>query len=381
LIISNMAHHRRGEDVAGWGPTVQEIDQLATVFDEVRHIGCLYEGEGTAAFLPYRARNVTLVPVPPAGGTGLLDKLAITRLFPLYARTILRELPSADVVHVRCPCTIGLLAIMLLALVQRPRLRWAKYAGNWRPAGHDPWSYRVQRWWLQQGLHRGAATVNGQWPHQPAHVYSFLNPCLTSDELSAARPLVEQKQITSPVRLLFIGRVDGAKGVGRLMHVMARLRTLQVPATLDVVGDGPERRDFEALAGQQGVADLVRFHGWLPRTELTRVYGDAHLMVLPSSSEGWPKVLSEGMAYGVVPIASTVSSIPQYLERFRTGRALDPLDVEAFSQAIAWYAANPAAWKSESLAAASSAEAFSYPRYLAAVEDMLARERARTSAG
>jgi glycosyltransferase involved in cell wall biosynthesis len=83
----------------------------------------------------------------------------------------------------------------------------------------------------------------------------------------------------------------------------------------------------------------------------------------------------------VVPIASTVSSIPQYLERFRTGRALDPLDVEAFSQAIAWYAANPAAWKSESLAAASSAEAFSYPRYLAAVEDMLARERARTSAG
>ena len=42
----------------------------------------------------------------------------------------------------------------------------------------------------------------------------------------------------------------------------------------------------------------------------------AYLMLFPSESEGWPKVLSEGKAYGVVPVTSDVSSIPQYLREF-----------------------------------------------------------------
>ena len=58
LVISNMSHYLRDDEVVGWGPTVQEIDHLATLFDEVRHIACLHPEPAPASALPYAAPNV-----------------------------------------------------------------------------------------------------------------------------------------------------------------------------------------------------------------------------------------------------------------------------------------------------------------------------------
>ena len=94
--------------------------------------------------------------------------------------------------------------------------------------------------------------------------------------------------------------------------------------------------------------------------------------VLPSSSsEGWPKVLSEAMAYGVVPVTSNISSIPQYLQQCGTGRTFEPEAVQSFAGAIASYACQPAVWKAESECGAQAASRFSYSAYLGAVRKLL----------
>ena len=49
-----------------------------------------------------------------------------------WVRTIVAELPHADVVHVRGPAHIALVAMLMLPLVRRPAGRWIKFAGNWR---------------------------------------------------------------------------------------------------------------------------------------------------------------------------------------------------------------------------------------------------------
>ena len=188
LIISNMSHYLDAGRVVGWGPTVQEIDHLANIFDEIRHIGFLHADPPPLNALPYSSPKVHLVPVPPAGGEKLSDKLKILNLIPLYLRTILQELPWADAVHVRCPANLPLMAVVLLSLVPFPKYRWVKYAGNWRPNGRESWSYTIQRWMLQKNLHRGVVTVNGRWPQQPAHIFSFLNPSLTEEEASQPHP-------------------------------------------------------------------------------------------------------------------------------------------------------------------------------------------------
>ena len=371
LIISQMSHYLRGNQIVGWGPTVHEIDHLAQIFDEIRHVACLHSETAPSSALPYSSNRVSLVPVPMVGGEGLLKKLDVVRLTPLFIRTIWKELKKADVVHVRCPANTSLLAIVLLALVRAPRIRWVKYAGNWRPDSKESWSYTFQRWWLKKGLHRGVVTINGRWPDQASHLYSFLNPCITEDELSRAQAFASAKQMSRPLRLLFVGRLAKVKGVDRALSILSSLQKRGLSVKLDLVGDGPERAEFEELARKLGVGDLTKFHGWLPRTALAPLYGEAHVMVFPTDSEGWPKVLSEAMAYGVVPVCSSVSSIPQYLEEFGTGRMFEPDDVEGFAGAIADYYSSPDIWKRESEMGVKASQSFTYTNYIAAVRKIL----------
>lgn len=73
----------------------------------------------------------------------------------------------------------------------------------------------------------------------------------------------------------------------------------------------------------------------------------------------------------VVPVASNVSSIPQFLGKFGTGRALDPKEPQLFVDAILWYIEHPDAWRDESHKAVQAAGNFSYESYLQDVRQLL----------
>jgi glycosyltransferase involved in cell wall biosynthesis len=371
LIVSNMAHYLgKRQEVWGWGPTVEEIDYLASRFSSVRHVACLHPGLPPPNALPYRSGGVELIPVAPRGGPRVRDKLGILRELPTYQATILREAASADLIHVRCPANISLISVMLLGLMRRPRYRWAKYAGNWMPEGREAWSSTLQRWWLAHGLHRGIVTVNGQWPDQPGHCYSFFNPCLREDDLEAAAQVAIRKDLHMPYRFLFVGSLSEHKGVRRLIEIVSGLRSLGLSFELDVIGDGPQRGDMQALAERSGVTKHITFHGWRPKSELKDFYGPAHFILHPSSSEGWAKVLSEAMSYGVVPIASAVSSIPQVLEETGAGVAVPVTDIAGFVKATVAYIEQPEAWRRASRAGVTAAQQFTYEHYLRALEEV-----------
>jgi glycosyltransferase involved in cell wall biosynthesis len=386
LIVSHTAHYERDGAIVGWGPTVREIGHLSRLFDEVVHVAPLHDGPAPASSLPYAGDRVRLRAVSSAGGPGIRSKLGILASIPEYVAAISAECRRADAVHVRCPANIALVACVLLALRRRPRPRWLKYAGNWRPAGPEAWSYTLQRWWLGRGLSGGLVTVNGHWPGQRPHVRSFLNPCLTAAEIVAAGAAAHTKRLDSPIHLLFVGALNRPKGVGRALEILSRLRRAGLDATLDLVGDGPDRPAFEHKAEELGVAGAATFRGWLPRTDLGPVYERAHILLHPSSSsEGWPKVLSEAMAYGVVPVAGAVSSIPEVLHATGAGMAVPPDDLDGFAAAIGDLAANPERWLRASRAGSESAAAFTYDAYLEAVQklfgEMGAEQRGQVPGG
>jgi glycosyltransferase involved in cell wall biosynthesis len=130
------------------------------------------------------------------------------------------------------------------------------------------------------------------------------------------------------------------------------------------VGDGPQRAKYEKWAIAHSLAEIVHFWGWQPRPELAKFYASAHFLLLPTyASEGWPKVLSEGMASGVVPVAGIVSSIPQILGSLGCGVAL-PLVDEAFTEAILLYINKPQYWSDHRDAAVAGAVYFSYQHIL-----------------
>lgn len=367
LIISHTPHYMKQNTIVGWGPTVREIDHLSQLFRKVVHVAPLHRGVAPASSAPYTAGNVEVRSVAPAR-----SKLELIYRLPGYVKAIAQEAGRADVVHVRCPANISAIGIVLLSFLRKPAIRWIKYAGNWRPEGNDSWGYTFQRWWLKHRFHRGFVTVNGDWPGDPGHVHPFLNPCLTNEELALAKQAGTKKELKEPLQILFVGRLEQAKGVSRVLHIVERLQRDGIEVFLDLVGDGPQRPQFEQSAAKLGLSELVKFHGWLPRSALPTSYGPAHFLLLPtSSSEGWPKVLGEAMAYGVVPVSTNVSSIPQYLRRFETGRTFEPDNLEGFAGAFRWYAAHPEIWKQESMRGMKAAHGFTYDAYLTEVRGLI----------
>ena len=288
-------------------------------------------------------------------------------------RTIRRELDQADAVHVRAPANIALAALLLLRRRNgRPAARWIKYAGNWSPRGREPWSYRLQRHLLRRGIPGAIVTVNGEWPNEPAHVRSFRNPSLTEAELAEGRAAAEAKPAPPPLRLLFVGRVEEAKGAGRAVEILGRLRRRGVAAELELIGEGPLRVSLEERARSGRDSEAIRFRGGLPRPDIADSYARAHVLLLPSTaSEGWPKVLGEAMAYGAVPVASDVSSVPEYLSRFGCGRSLPADELDRFVDELERYEKDTQRLLGEARRAVESAESFSYTRYLAAVREIL----------
>ena len=373
LIISNMAHYIRDDQVVGWGPAVEEINYLSRLFSEIRHVGCLQKTTAPVTALPYLLDNIKLIPVPPAGGEYFAAKVGILRLIPLYLDTILKELKWADVVHVRCPANIGIVAIVLLALKIKPQLRWVKYAGAWKPDEPESWSFRFQRWWLNRGFHRGVVTVNGRWADQPDHVYSFLNPCLSNTELTLATSLALEKKWEPPYRLLYVGQLNPSKGVDRVLKIFYNLRLQGIDVFLDLIGDGPNRREYEKLSEETGIADRVTFHGWVSHPSLGPYYEKAHFMIFPSDHEGWPKVLSEAMARGTIPIASAVGSVAQVLSELKCGIALPPKNIDAFVNATLSYIQDFERCQVESRFGVVVARHFTYESYLESVKGMFLR--------
>ena len=242
---------------------------------------------------------------------GLTAKLDIVRRLPHYTRTIARELRDADAVHVRCPANVTLCALAVLAVTRHPTRRWIKYAGAWQPTGREPASYALQRRWLARPHLRAQVTVNGTWPDQPSHVHSFANPSLTDDELARGATIAHTKSFETPLRLLFVGHLGAAKNPRVAIDALALLRDRGVDARLDLAGEGDELEAFVREVYAHGLSRYVTLHGPLPRNALDELYAKAHFVVLPSRTEGWPKVLAEGMAFGAVPIATGSAVCPR----------------------------------------------------------------------
>ena len=82
------------------------------------------------------------------------------------------------------------------------------------------------------------------------------------------------------------------------------------------------------------------------------------------------------MAYGVVPVTSDVSSIPQILGDFGLGQVRDARDRTGFVAILREYVRSPDRWQAESRRAVEAAKAFSYGAYQAAVRNLLGLEAA-----
>jgi glycosyltransferase involved in cell wall biosynthesis len=285
-------------------PTLREIEYVASLFDEIIWYGFPSKYENTNLYRVSKSSKIVIKSFPNAiGGKTFWEKLTIVPLLPLLIVKIGYLFYSYKYIHTRGPSLPALIAIVFGKYFNKKKI-WHKYAGNWNQL-NPPFSYRMQRYWLKTSTH--PVTVNGQWEDTNQNIHSFENPCFSKDELSEASKITRLYD-GSEFTVAFVGRVEFEKGVHLVIDAA---KQLPINIRWLIAGVGKDISAMEKLA--EGNTNII-FTGGLAREGLIKVYKQSHLVVLPTASEGFPKVISEACGFGCVPIVSNVSAMSQYIK-------------------------------------------------------------------
>jgi glycosyltransferase involved in cell wall biosynthesis len=138
----------------------------------------------------------------------------------------------------------------------------------------------------------------------------------------------------APFRLLAVGRLHAVKDHAFLVRACGQLHSRGVPFECSIAGEGPERRNLEALVRQCGLEERVRLLGHVPRELMDSYYDRADVVVLTSRSEGIPLVLMEAMARGKIVLAPAITGIPELVVAGKTGFLYAPGSLEGFVERL-----------------------------------------------
>ena len=315
-IITYIEHIRRGNQFFSYAPYIREMNLWLRQVDEVEVIAPKKRRKQISTEESYQHENLSFIEIPAFNLLTLKGAFLALLKIPLISFRIFRAMKRAEHIHLRCPGNIGLIGCVLQIFFPR-KYKTAKYAGNWDPTAEQPWSYRLQKWILRNTFltRNMQVLVYGEWPNQTRNIRSFFTASFTEIE----KQEVQEKNFEAPFRFLFVGNLVPGKHPLKAIQLVQELQrnlcqSQEAPGLrLEIYGDGPEMKMLKTYSKDEGLEDLVQFKGNRPLEELKKAYQNAHFLVLPSQSEGWPKVVAEAMFFGCIPIATPVSCVPWML--------------------------------------------------------------------
>lgn len=127
------------------------------------------------------------------------------------------------------------------------------------------------------------------------------------------------------VRLLYVGMLKPEKGVNYLIEGFKLLIDQGCKVRLTIVGDGPEKVKLEHKVMEMQVKNVISFAGYVPLgSQLLEIYKCNDIFILPSISEGTPRVLIEAMANRLLVIATNVGGVPFTINNNQNGILIEP---------------------------------------------------------
>lgn len=130
--------------------------------------------------------------------------------------------------------------------------------------------------------------------------------------------------------LLYVGRVSKEKDLPMLAHSFSSLMDAGPPSHLVVVGDGPYRKEMEAILQDRPAT----FTGFLEGEDLANAYASADLFVFPSATDTFGNVVLEAQASGLPVIVTDQGGPKENLIPDQTGLVVPAHDAHAMAEAI-----------------------------------------------
>lgn len=153
-------------------------------------------------------------------------------------------------------------------------------------------------------------------------------PMGVNTEIFCPSPLVERSG------LLFVGRLVEGKGVHHLLDAVASLVQHKPEITLQIVGDGPARKELEARVRELGIASKVNFLGARSPSDVPAFFQTAEILVMPSLQEGLGLVAAEALSCLCPVVAFDIPGVRDIVIHGKTGLLATKSDSQALAKAV-----------------------------------------------
>jgi glycosyltransferase involved in cell wall biosynthesis len=161
---------------------------------------------------------------------------------------------------------------------------------------------------------------------------------------NGAVPLARVKPASTPPEgvftLVFVGRLAAVKNHPLLLKAFCQALSSMPDLRLWIVGDGPERKASESLAGELGISAQVTF--WGQQLDVAPYFTGADAFIMSSKSEGLPVSLLQAFSVGLPVIVTDVGGMAEVVRLANAGLTVSPTDPNDMASAILRLAGNPA---------------------------------------
>jgi glycosyltransferase involved in cell wall biosynthesis len=142
-------------------------------------------------------------------------------------------------------------------------------------------------------------------------VYNGVNPSLFSPNPAEVEKLDPE--------ILMVGNLQRSKGHELVLRALGNLRASFPRLRCRIIGEGPDRAQFETLARDLGLGLHVQFVGRQSRPEVAEAMRRCSVFVLPSGNEGLGCVYLEAMSCGKAVIGCRGQGIEEVIEHGKNG--------------------------------------------------------------
>ncbi|MDP4163972.1 MAG: glycosyltransferase [Bacillota bacterium] len=173
-------------------------------------------------------------------------------------------------------------------------------------------------------------------------------------ELNKFKPLagetLAQGQTSSagetPSAPLTIGTVKALSdkyGIADLIKAFSKIHSSTPKSRLLIVGDGPQRAEYERLTESLGISAVTTFTGRVPNDEVPAYINQMDIFAVPSTedSESFGVAAVESMACGVPVVVSNVGGLPEVVIEGKTGYVVPKENPDELAKAFLKLIENP----------------------------------------
>lgn len=152
--------------------------------------------------------------------------------------------------------------------------------------------------------------------------------------------LIINKNSKNKLNILFLSRLEKAKGIYDAINAFTILKKNYRNLTLNIVGDGSEYLNISRFIEKNNIND-VYLMGYLRNREKADIFNNSRIFIFPSYHEGMPNSVLEAMAFGLPIVGYYAGGLKDFFVNGKMGYLSNDKSIDFLASKISFLLASP----------------------------------------